>query len=253
VAEVEYQLDGHVALMTMTRPEKMNALTPDGLQLQTEMLDQFRQDDNARVLVIAGTGRAFSTGMDLSQAKDFFGNPGLPPRKFGLAAVETWKPIIAAINGYALGGGLELALSCDIRIAASDAKIGLAEVKRALIPGAGGITRLVRQLSMGDALKLMLTGEHVSAEEALRIGLVQEVVEPDALLPRALELAAVIAANAPIAVQTVKEAAYRGQDMPLPLSLAQDQLFSLRNRQTADAAEGTKAFAEKRTPDYQGR
>ena len=251
--EVRYETKGHVAIMTMNRPEKMNALTPDGLILQTELLERFSHDPDARVLVIFGSGRAFSTGMDLSKATDFFGNPGLPPRKLGLAAVETWKPIIAAINGYALGGGCELALACDIRIAASDAKIGLPEVRRSLIPGAGGITRVVKQLALGDALKLLLTGEHLSADEALRIGLVQEVVDPDDLNARAIELAELICANGPIAVQTVKEAAYRGLDMSLPSALTQDQLFSLRNRQTEDAAEGPRAFAEKRTPNYVGR
>ncbi|GEL23138.1 crotonase [Pseudonocardia sulfidoxydans NBRC 16205] len=235
---------GHVRVLTLNRPEKLNALSPDGHGLFARELRAFRDDDDAWVLVVTGAGRAFSTGLDLSRAPNMIGR--LPATLNGPDGLEIWKPIIAALHGHVAGGGCETALACDIRIAAEDTKIGLTEVRRGLIPGAGGIQRLVRHLAFGDALKILFTGEWVSPQEALRIGLVQEVVPAGQDLERAVELAEQICTNGPLAVRAVKEAAYRGHDLPLRHALVQDQLISLRNRQNDDAREGVRAFVEKR-------
>lgn len=246
--EVLVEDHGRVRLMTLNRPEKLNALSPEGRELHSRLLQQFAADDDVWALVITGAGRAFSTGLDMSRASEILTHPS--PTLTGANALEIWKPIIAAVHGYAAGGGCELALACDIRIAAPDARFGLTEVRRGLIPGAGGIQRLVRHLAFGDALRMLFTGEWVDAQEALRIGLVQEIAPEGALVERALELAQQICANGPIAVRTVKEAAYRGADLPLRAALVQDQLFSLRNRQSNDAKEGVAAFVEKRAPRF---
>lgn len=242
---------GHVRILTFNRPEKLNALSPAGQDLFSELLQEFRDDDDAWVLVLTGAGRAFSTGLDLSQSKQLLGRNA--PTLNGPNALEIWKPIIAALHGHVVGGGCETALACDIRIASEGTKIGLAEVRRGLIPGTGGIQRLIRQIAFGDALKILLTGDWVEPEEALRIGLVQEVVKEGEDVKRAIELAERIAENAPVAVRTVKEAAYRGYDLPLRAAIAQDQLFSFRNRQSEDAREGMQAFLEKRPARFQGK
>lgn len=242
---------GHVRILTFNRPEKLNALTPDGQDQFSRELQDFRDDDDAWVLVLTGAGRAFSAGLDLSQAGRLLGRNA--PTLNGPNALEIWKPIIAALHGHVVGGGCETALACDIRIAAEGTRIGLAEVRRGLIPGTGGIQRLTRHLAFGDALKILFTGEWVTPEEALRIGLVQEVVKEGEDVKRAIELAEQIAENAPLAVRAVKEAAYRGYDLPLRAAIAQDQLFSFRNRQSEDSREGMQAFLEKRPANFQGK
>ena len=244
---------GHIRILTLNRPEKMNALNLEGEKLHGEYLKEFQQDDDAWVLIYTGTGKAFSTGLDLAEMQHLIGTKKMPVTLAHPDAPEIWKPIIAAINGYALGGGCELALATDIRIAADDARIGLPEVKRSLIPGAGGCQRLPRAISPGDALKLLFTGDYVDAQEAFSIGLVQQIVPREHLLDAAVELAERICQNGPLAVQAVKEAVYRGMNMPLRAALAQDRLISFRNRQSDDAKEGPKAFIEKRKPAYKGR
>jgi enoyl-CoA hydratase/carnithine racemase len=249
--EVIQEDDGHVRVLSFNRPEKLNALSPEGQDLFSQSLQAFRDDEDAWVLVVTGKGRAFSTGLDMSRASDLLGRN--TPTLNGPNALEIWKPIIAALHGPVVGGGCETALACDIRIAGQDAKIALAEVRRGLIPGAGGIQRLVRHLAFGDALKILFTGDFVTPEEALRIGLVQEVVPAGDDVTRAVEVAQQIATNGPLALRAVKEAAYRGYDMPLRAALVQDQLFSFRNRQSDDAKEGVRAFLEKRPPRFSAK
>ena len=251
-SEVPYRADGRVRVMTLNRPDKMNALTVDGLAQQSRYLEAFRDDDDAWVLVITGSGRAFSTGLDLSRASEAVGRRERAPGLNGHNPITLWKPVIAAINGYALGGGLELALACDIRIAADNARLGTPEVKRALIPGTGGCQRLPRLVPMGYALLMLFTGDWIDAAEAYRIGLVERVVPAAELMDQTLQLAHKICQNGPVAVRTVKEAVYRGMDQTLPQALVQDNLMAWRNRQTADAAEGLAAFREKRPPEYRG-
>lgn len=255
--EILWETRDHVRILTLNRPDAMNALTLPMMQQEAARLEEFQDDDDAWVLIYTGTGRAFSTGLDLTAAREIL---AVPPEKRPKTltapnAPEIWKPIIAAVNGYALGGGCELALACDIRVAADDASFGLPEVKRALIPGAGACQRLPRLIGSGNAFLMLLTGERIDAQEAYRVGLVQKVVPKERLLDEAFALAEKIGENGPVAVRLVKEAAVRGQEMPLRDALAQDRLMSIRNRQTApeDVEEGIKAFREKRKPDYRGR
>ena len=252
--EILWEKRGHIRIMTYNRPQAMNATTLGMMRAEEQYLEEFLNDDDAWVLIYTGTGRAFSTGLDLGAAKEVFSAPR-KPKVLVQDAPEIWKPIIAAINGYAVGGGCELAMACDIRLAADDARIGLPEVKRALIPGAGGCARLPRLAPLGNALMMLLTGDWIDAQEAYRIGLVQKVVPRDRLLEEAIGLAEKICENGPVAVRTVKEAAYRGLEAPLPVALAQNRLSATQNRQLApeDVDEGIRAFSEKRKPSYKGR
>ena len=167
--------------------------------------------------------------------------------------LEVWKPTIAAIRGYCLAGGLEVALECDMRIASEDAKFGLSEVLRSLVPGGGGPQRLPRIVPMPIALEILLTGDMIDAQEALRIGLVNHVVPSDQVMAKAEELANKISANGPLAVRAIKESAYRGMDMTLKDALALNTELYLKNYQTEDAKEGPLAFIEKRPPVYKGK
>lgn len=255
--EILWEKRDRVRILTLNRPDSLNALSLEMMRLEAECLEEFGNDDEAWVLIYTGTGRAFSTGLDLGAAREIL---ALPPEKRPRTltapnAPEIWKPVIAAVNGFALGGGCELVLACDIRVAADDAEFGLPEVKRALIPGAGGCQRLPRLIGLGNAFLLLLTGDRIPAGEAYRMGLVQKVVPRQTLLDEALGLADKICENGPVAVRLVKETALRGLRMSLPDALAQDRLMSIRNRQTApeDVEEGIKAFREKRKPLYRGR
>jgi enoyl-CoA hydratase/carnithine racemase len=255
--EIVWEKRNRVRILTLNRPDALNALSLSMMQREAECLEEFQNDDDARVLIYQGSGRAFSTGLDLTAAREIL---ALPPEKRPRTltapdAPEIWKPVIAAINGYALGGGCELALACDIRLAADDARIGLPEVKRALIPGAGGCQRLPRLIGLGNAFLMLLTGDWIDAQEAYRVGLVQKVVPRDRLLDEAVALAEKICESGPVAVRLVKETVLRGREMSLRNALAQDRLMSMRNRQTApeDVDEGIKAFREKRPPVYKGR
>ena len=252
--EILWEKRGHIRIITYNRPEAMNATTLDMMKSEERYLAEFVDDDDAWVLIYAATGKAFSTGLDLTAVREVFA-ARKKPRVLVLDPPETWKPIIAAINGYAVGGGCELALACDIRLAADDARIGLPEVKRALIPGAGGCARLPRLVPLGNALVMLFTGDWIDAQEAYRIGLVQKVVPRDKLLEEAIALAEKICENGPIAVRTIKEAAYRGLQASLPVALAHNRLSAVQNRQLApeDVEEGAKAFAEKRKPVYKGK
>lgn len=253
MAEVEYAREGHVRIITLNRPESLNALTVDGEALLSAHLQALQQDDDARVAIITGGERAFSTGLDLKARGLNNATPVRPRTLTSPDPLTITKPIIAAIAGYALGGGLELALAADIRIAGDNARLGLPEVRRGLIPGAGGMQRLTRLIARGDAMRLLLTGEWITADEAYRIGLVQQVVAVAALMTEAMHWAQTIAANAPLAVQACKEAVTVGSGLSLSAALAYDRLLVYKNRQTEDSQEGVRAFLEKREPNFQGR
>lgn len=255
---VRFEVRGRVALITIDRPQRMNAIDPATSAELLRAFEAFRDDDGLWAAVLTGAGdRAFSAGADLvsmaatearGDALDLRVPFGGITRKF-----ECWKPLIGAINGHCLAGGLELALCCDIRIAAQHATFGLPEVTRAIIPGAGGTQRLPRAIPAAAAMHLLLTGGRFDAQWALRFGLVSEVVAADALVPRALEIAEEICRNGPLAVRAAKQAAVRGG------SVALDEGLRIENEQgraviaSADAREGPRAFAEKRTPRFEGR
>ena len=209
--------------------------------------------------VLTGAGDvAFSAGADLKTLipahRDAVRAGGSPPWNFGgFTAREVSKPMIAAINGHALAGGLEMALACDLRLAAPNATLGLAETKWAIIPGAGGTQRLPRAVPLGIALEMIMTGEPVSAAEAYRTGLVNRVVPLDRLRPEALALAGQIAARGPLAVQAARLAVLRGTGRPLAEGLDIEAEFFRAVMRTDDAVEGATAFTEKRPPVYRGR
>jgi enoyl-CoA hydratase/carnithine racemase len=222
-------------------------------------LHRVRDDDSVRVAVLTGTGRAFCAGADLKERargeSDRSGGPetvllGLPESFF---TFDAQKPVIAAINGLALGGGLELALACDIRIASSAATFGTPEITRGFFPGGGAPLRLPRLIPRSMAMEMLLTGEPIDAPTALQWGLVSRVVEPDEVLPTAMRMAERIAGFAPLAVRANRELAYATEDMTMQQALRLSSLSRWVVGQTEDAAEGPRAFVEKRDPEYHGR
>ena len=254
-----FEVEDYVATVTLNRPEAMNSLDPE----TTKHLDAAWRDISSRkdirVGILTGAGdRAFCAGADLKKtmpptesfAELHFGSRAGTP---DLSRLQTDKPMIAAINGYALGGGLELAMLCDIRIAATNAIFALPEVSIGSIPGAGGTQRIVRAVGASDAMMLLLTGERLDAREALRIGLISRMVEPADLMASARMIATRIAANAPLAVTAAKRLASAGLELPLAAGLElEQQAFGLL-RNSEDRLEGRNAFAEKRKPVFHGR
>lgn len=248
-----------VALVTLNRPEAMNSIDPESNEQLIKTWDEVSRSEDVRVVVVTGAGeRAFCTGADLkktmppadSSARLLYGDGG---KASNFGSLQCPKPVIAAINGYALGGGLELALLADVRICSTNAQFGLPEVRVGSIPGAGGTQRLVRAVGQSDAMWMLMTGERIDAEEALRIGLVSKVVELPALLDTALRIASSMAANAPLAMIAVKRLATAGSELPLAAGLELErQAFGLL-RDTEDRLEGRRAFAEKRPPVFRGR
>ena len=259
--KILYEKDGRLALITINRPDRLNAVDPQtSYELHSAFCD-FRDDAELWVAILTGAGdRAFSTGNDLVAMAEMMSGKGGGTREmlrapFGgiTRGFECWKPIIAAINGYCLAGGLEIAICCDIRVAAEHARFGVPEVTRAIIPGAGGTQRLPRMLPNGIALELLLTGGHFDAQWALRYGLVNYVVPADQVLPKARALAQAICENGPLAVRAAKESALRGLKLSLEEGLRQELELSRRVQATDDAREGPLAFAQKRRPEYKGR
>ena len=230
-----WETRGHVAILTLNRPKAMNSFDMDLMAEHRRRLEEFEADDELRVLIYTGTGRAFSAGIDIKKAPDFlYLDPKVRTRYWVTPnSMKINKPTIAAINGFALGGGFELAMGCDIRIAAESARLGLTEVKLGALPGGGGTQWLPRLIGMGDAMLMMLTGEPVSAEEALRLRLVQKVVADDALMAEALRIAEAIADNGKSAVRLVKEVAMLGIDMPVADALWLEEIYFERNRTLA--------------------
>ncbi|HSP55059.1 MAG TPA: enoyl-CoA hydratase-related protein [Dehalococcoidia bacterium] len=249
----------HLLYITLNRPERRNAIDPQTSYELLQAFTRFKEEDDLWVAILRGAGdQAFSAGADLvAMAQAFAGGTATEFMKVPFAGItrgfECWKPIIAAINGYCLAGGLELALSCDIRIAADHATFGLPEPKRAIIPGAGGTQRLPRAVPLAFAMELLLTGERFDAQTALRFGLVSRVVPPDQLMATAEEIAAKILECGPLAVRSVKQAAVQGLTMSLEDGLKlESQLVGVVFR-SEDAREGPTAFAQKRKPQYKGR
>ncbi len=247
---------GAVEVLTLNRPEKRNALSTPLREALIGALDAIAQDAAVRVVVITGAGdKAFVAGADITEfaGRDVAAQAAVMQgrRVYDVvAAVE--RPVIAAINGVCLGGGLELALACDIRIASSSARFGQPEVNLGLIPGGGATQRLPRVIGLGSALRLLLTGDLVDAAEAHRIGLIEEITDPGECLPRALALAERIALNSPVAVSAAKRVATAALGLPLAAGLDLERAAFLACFAAADRAEGIAAFLEKRPPSFPG-
>ena len=255
---VNVERDGAIAIVTIDRPKVLNALdsaTLDGLRVA---LEDLRRDDSVRALVLTGAGdKAFAAGADINELAALTPAAGREHARRGqqvFELVETLgKPVVAAINGYALGGGCELAMACTLRIAAETARLGQPEINLGLIPGYAGTQRLSRLVGTGRALELLLTGEPITAAEAHRIGLVNRVVPAADLMTGARKLAAALAAKAPVAIRYILEAVHRGTQLPLrEAEVLEATLFGLA-ASTDDMREGTSAFLQKRSPVFKGK
>jgi E-phenylitaconyl-CoA hydratase len=255
---IDIELSGGVAVITINRPERMNAMDAEAYAALSDAWQQVRDDTAIRAAVVTGAGdRAFSTGADI---KSFLTDPtdlstfwNTQRDQLLNRGLEVFKPIIAAVNGYCVGGGMTLLLATDIRIAADHAQFGLAEVKRGIIAGNGGTQRVLQQLPYAIAMEVLLTGDRFDAATAERWGLVNRVVPADQLMATAMDYAERIAANAPLAVQAAKELALRSRDMDLVSGLRLEQTMNRLLQFSADAKEGPAAFAEKRSPEFEGR
>ena len=248
-----FETDGHVARITLNRPHAMNALDTAARERLLQAMARVHDDPEIRVGILTGAGgRAFSAGADLKE----WAQPDSPGFSGGSAhdalskepgdeffTIRVAKPLIAAIDGYCLAGGLELALSCDLRIATPSSSFGLPEVQRGFPPGGGGVQRLVRAISLAPAMEMLLTGERIDAETALRWGLVSRVVPREDLLATATRLAERIAANAPLATRVVKELALASPDQSLGQALQLGSVLRWIVGQTPEAQEGPRAFA----------
>ena len=254
---VTYEVADRIATITLDRQQALNSFDREQYAAFAEVCAQFKDDDDAWVAIITGAGdRAFSAGADL---RDMIPAMMDEPSKerFELAptimrGMYISKPLIAAINGYAFGGGLEVALACDLRIASTNAQMGQPEVGLGLLPGWGGTQRLPRLLGESRAMEIMLTGDPLSAERALEIGLVHKVVEPDELIGAARGMAERICRNGPLAVRACKSAAVRGMQTSLDEGLRIEQLYFERLAYTDDMKEGVAAFNERRTAQFTG-
>ncbi len=245
---VDYKKEGKIAIFTLNRPEALNSINAQALQELHDAMVDFQDDNNLWVGIVTGAGeRAFSAGADIKEMRPDEEKKTPPTPMRGL---EIWKPLIAAINGFALGGGLEIALSCDIRIASENARLGLPEVTRGLIPGWGGTQRLPRVIPWAMSAEMIFTGKHIDAQEAYRMGLVNKVVPPEQLMSTAMEWAELICQAGPLAVRTAKEVMIRGTNATLEEGLRLEKSLGGFLKKTEDFKEGTRAFVEKRKPVY---
>ncbi|MFH1486352.1 MAG: enoyl-CoA hydratase-related protein [Chloroflexota bacterium] len=252
-----YEKKDRIAVMTINRPEALNSFDPDTLKEFSDALIGFRDDPDVWVAIITGAGdKAFSAGADLKTTIPMMtgrsGEPWRPPATV-MRGLQIWKPMIAAVNGMALGGGIEVALACDIRIAAEKATFGQPEVKWSIIPGWGGTQRLPRAVPLGRAMEIILMGRSIDAQEAYRLGLVNAVVPLPELMSTAMKWAEEICELGPLGVRAAKEAVIRGLEMSLEDGLRLEQILFDSLRFTEDAEEGPRAFAERRKPVFKGR
>ncbi|MEY7999769.1 short-chain-enoyl-CoA hydratase [Clostridium sp. Mt-5] len=248
---------GKLALITINRPKALNALNSETLKEIDSAIDDIGTDDSVLVVIITGAGKSFVAGADITEMKDLNSVEG---RKFGILGNKVFrklenleKPVIAAVNGFALGGGCELSLACDIRIASSKAKFGQPEVGLGITPGFGGTQRLARTVGLGMAKELIYTAKMIKAEEALRIGLVNRVIEPEKLLEEAKNLANSIADNAPIAVRMCKAAINKGIQCGIDTAIAYESEVFGECFATEDQKEGMTAFVEKREKCFKNK
>lgn len=254
---IRYEAKDGVATVTLARPDVHNAMNETMRRELTEVFESLATRDDVRCIVVTGAGeRAFSAGADIRE----FVETGSPTRfreqrkrlDFRQAMERCWQPIVAAIRGHCFGGGLEMALACDIRIASEDSRLGLTEIDLAIIPGGGGTQRLPRLIGRGKALEMIVTGARIPASEALALGIVERVVPADRLHAEAQALARTIADKAPVALRYAKESVVKGLELPLADGLRLEADLSTLLRTTDDRLEGARAFLEKRKPKWAG-
>ncbi len=257
---IDYVLDeAGIATVTINRPDRLNALDNEHYGALSRVWTEIRDDPAVRCAIVTGAGeKSFCAGADIKEVVgrkvdlwELWRSQQTPLINRGL---EIWKPVIAAVNGYCLGGGVTLLLATDIRVAVPHAEFGVPEVKRGIVAGFGGTQRIVRQLPHAIAMELLLTGDRVDASRAERWGLINRVVAPSELMPTARRYAEAIARNAPLAVQATKELALRARDASLADGMRMEQMTNaLLEQVSLDVQEGRTAFMEKRSPDFRGR
>lgn len=267
MAAIEFEHTNHIATVTINRPEARNAMNPEVFVRLYDAFHEVESNSDIRVAIITGAGdKAFCAGADLGQLIPLMNGARQPEDEWDsrwvddvskqgtyLMGRDTVKPVIAAINGHAIAGGMELVQGTDIRISVPEAKLGVQEVKWALFPAGASTVRLPRQLPYAKAMELLLTGDLITAEEALNYGFLNYVVEPTELMNKAIQIAEKLAANGPIAVQAIRKSAREVWGRPEEEALKLESTFSAPVFQTEDAIEGPKAFMEKRAPVYKGR
>ncbi|MFG1910202.1 enoyl-CoA hydratase/isomerase family protein [Kribbella sp. NPDC048928] len=252
---IRFEQDGHVGVLTLDRPAKLNSATRAMSAELLELIPRIDEDPSIRAVVVTGAGeRAFSVGSDIGELDRYDGPWHFRNRRDYCDALRSLRtPVIAAVNGYAYGGGLELALSCDIRLAATTASFAAAEIKLGWIGGGGVTALLAASVPAGDAAMMLLTGDPIDAVEALRIGLVSKIVAADELLPAATELARRIASRPPVAAAAAKANLRAAWSMGLEAAIQYERELQAVALGTQDAAEGRAAFAERRTGNFEGR
>ena len=253
-----FEKKNSVAYVTVNRPKALNALNAATIEELRVVFTEIKNNAGVRIAILTGAGdKAFIAGADIGEIAKLDGESGKEFAQRGQSVFDLvenlGKPVIACVNGFALGGGCEIALACTMRLASDNAKLGQPEVKLGVIPGFGGSQRLPRLVGKGIANQLLLTGEMIGAQEAHRIGLVNEVTTPANLIPRAEEIAVKIAANAPLAVRYTLEAVNGGFEMPLEEGLQLEASLFGKSCATEDKKEGTAAFLEKRKAEFKGR
>ena len=255
---IQVSWDGELAIVTVNREEKLNALNAEVFMELGSAMDSLRHDDEVRGVIITGAGeKAFVAGADIGELARMDALSGVQVSRTGqgvFRSIERFpKPVLAAVGGFALGGGCELALACHLRIASQNAKFGFPEATLGIIPGYGGTVRLARLIGLGRAVEMTLTGDMIDAERAREVGLVSKVVSKEDLLQQAKEFLRRVTKNGPLAVRMAMESIYRGMDATLPEALAaESQMFGLL-ASTEDMKEGMTAFLEKRKADFRGR
>ncbi len=264
---VQLERRQHVALITLNRPEARNAFNPEALVKLDQAWTTVREDDDVRVAVITGTGTAFCAGADLGRLIPLFSGARQPEDEWDRALVadpglagrailrdgDAVKPVIAAVNGFAIAGGMELVMGCDIRVAAEAAQFGMQEAKWAVFPAGGSTVRLPYQIPYAKAMELLLTGDLIDARQALALGFLNHVVAAQDLLSMALEIAGRIAANGPLAVRAIRASIRQAIGVPEVEALKREMELALPVFASEDAREGPRAFMEKRPPVYKGR
>lgn len=256
MAAVTYVKEGKIAYITINRPEAMNSLSVEVREGLQAAYKDFRDNNDLWVAIITGAGdRAFSAGADIKGFRPAGADAAQAGREAEIPVRPDtiWKPFIAAIHGYCLGGGCELAMTCDIRIAAENAQFGQPEVNIGFMPGGGGTIRMPRFIPRALAAEILLTGNRINAAEAFRIGLVSRVVPREKLMETAVEIANTILSRGPLGVRATKEAMIRGYSMTLEEGLALEKQLVTQIRATEDFMEGARAFAQKRPPQYKAK